>query len=146
VPAVLGNFLVPIMIGARDLAFPRLNLASWYVYMLSGVLVLTAMLMGGVSAGWTFYTPLSSLYSNGQVSLTLVGLFLAGFSSIMTAVNFIATLHKMRAPGMTWFRLPLFIWANYATALVIILGTPVVAITLLLVVIERSLKFGIFSP
>ncbi len=146
VPATLGNFLMPIMIGARDLAFPRLNLASWYVYMLSGIIVLTAMLMGGVSSGWTFYTPLSSLYSNGQVSLTLVGLFLAGFSSIMTAVNFIATVHKMRAPGMTWFRLPLFVWANYATGLVIILGTPVVAITLLLVVLERSLKFGIFSP
>ena len=146
IPATLGNFLVPLQIGARDLAFPRLNLLSWYLYTIAGVIVLLAMAMGGVDAGWTFYTPLSSLYSNTQITLTLVGIFIAGFSSITTGVNFIATIHKMRAPGMTWFKLPLFIWAQYATSIIIILGTPVVAITLLLVVFERAFGIGIFSP
>ena len=146
IPAVLGNFLIPIMIGARDLAFPRLNLASWYVFMLGGLLFIIALIMGGVDAGWTFYTPLSSLYSQTQITLALVGLFLAGFSSIMTGVNFIATIHKMRAPGMTWFRLPLYVWSHYATSIIVILGTPVVAITLLLVALERGLRIGIFSP
>ncbi len=146
VPAVLGNFLIPMMIGARDLAFPRLNLASWYVWTISAVIVLTGLIMGGVDTGWTFYTPLSSLYSNTQVSLVLVGLFLSGFSSIMTGVNFIATIHKMRAPGMTWFKLPLYVWSHYATSVIIILGTPVVAITLFLVVLERTFRIGIFSP
>lgn len=146
IPAVLGNFLIPIMIGARDLAFPRLNLASWYVFMLGGLLFIAALIMGGVDAGWTFYTPLSSLYSQTQITLALVGLFLAGFSSIMTGVNFIATIHKMRAPGMTWFRLPLYVWSHYATSIIVILGTPVVAITLLLVALERGLRIGIFSP
>jgi cytochrome c oxidase subunit 1 len=146
IPAVLGNFLLPLMIGARDLAFPRLNLVSWYLYAVGGTLVLIAMMMGGVDAGWTFYTPLSSIYSETQISLTLVGIFLNGFSSIVTGVNFIATIHKMRAPGMTWFRLPLFVWAHYATSLIMILGTPVVAMALLLVVLERSLGVGIYSP
>ncbi len=146
IPASLGNFLLPIQIGARDLAFPRLNLLSWYLYTVAGVMVLGSMIMGGVDAGWTFYTPLSSLYSNTQITLALVGIFLAGFSSILTGVNFIVTVHKMRAPGMTWFRMPLFVWANYATSVVIILGTPVVAITLLLVVFERFFGIGIFSP
>lgn len=146
VPATLGNFLLPIMIGARDLAFPRLNLASWYAYMIGGALILAAMFTGGIDAGWTFYTPLSSLYSNTQITLALVGIFIAGFSSIMTGVNFIATVHKMRAPGMTWWRLPLFVWAHYATSVIIILGTPVVAITLALVIVERALGFGVFSP
>ncbi|MBS1724132.1 MAG: cbb3-type cytochrome c oxidase subunit I [Armatimonadetes bacterium] len=146
VPAVLGNFALPIMIGAKDLAFPRLNLLSWYLYVVGALIVLTSFILGGVDAGWTFYTPLSSIYSNTQISLCLVGLFLAGFSSIFTGVNFIATVHKMRAPGMTWFKLPHFVWANYATSLIIVLGTPVVAITLVLVILERTLKFGIFSP
>jgi cytochrome c oxidase subunit 1 len=146
VPAVLGNFLIPLMVGAKDLAFPRLNLLSWYLYMLGGTIALIAMVMGGVDTGWTFYTPLSSSYSNSSVALTLVGLFISGFSSIATGVNFIATIHKMRAPGLTWFRLPLFVWSHYATSVIIILGTPVVAITLLLVVLENSLKIGVFSP
>lgn len=146
IPAVLGNFLIPLMIGARDLAFPRLNLASWYVFMIGGLLFIVALILGGVDAGWTFYTPLSSLYSQTQITLALVGLFLAGFSSIMTGVNFIATIHKMRAPGMTWFRLPLYVWSHYATSIIVILGTPVVAITLLLVALERGLRIGIFSP
>ncbi len=146
VPATLGNFLVPIMIGARDLAFPRLNLLSWYTFVAGGILILLAIMRGGVDVGWTFYTPLSSLYSNTSVTMALVGIFLGGFASIFTAINFIATIHKMRAPGMTWFKLPLFIWGQYATSLVIVLGTPVVAITLLLVVLERVFKVGIFSP
>ncbi len=146
IPAVLGNFLMPLMIGAKDLAFPRLNLASWYLYVIAGTLLLISMVQGGVDAGWTFYTPLSSIYSNTPIALCLVGIFIMGFSSIFTGINFIVTVHKMRAPGMTWFRLPLFVWANYATAVVIILGTPVVAITLFLIVLEKTTGIGIFSP
>lgn len=146
IPAVFGNFFLPIMIGARDLAFPRLNLLSWYVYMLGGVLLLIAVATGGVDTGWTFYTPLSSMYSNSQVTLAILAAFMSGMSSILTGVNFIATVHKMRCPGMTWFRLPLFVWAHYATALIMVLGTPVVAITLLLVLFERVFRIGIFSP
>jgi cytochrome c oxidase subunit 1 len=146
IPATLGNFMLPIMIGARDLAFPRLNLLSWYLYMTGGALILGSIALGGVDTGWTFYTPYSSLYSNGNVSLCLIGIFIAGFSSIATGLNFIVTVHKMRAPGLTWFRLPLFIWAMYATSVIIMLGTPVVAITLALVVVERTMGFGIFSP
>jgi cytochrome c oxidase subunit 1 len=145
IPAVLGNFFVPLMIGARDLAFPRLNLLSYYVYMVGAIMVLVALLSGGVDAGWTFYTPYSVL-SKSQVSLCLAGIFLAGFSSIMTGLNFIVTIHKMRAPGMTWDKLPLFIWAHYATSIVILLGTPVVAITLLMVILERAFGIGIYSP
>ena len=146
IPAVFGNFVLPLAIGARDLAFPKLNLLSWYLYMIGGTCVLIGMLMGGTDAGWTFYTPLSSMYSNTPITITLVGLFVAGFSSITTGINFIATVHKLRAPGMTWFRLPLMVWSSYATSLVIILGTPVVAITLLLVVAEHAFGFGVFSP
>ena len=146
IPAIFGNFLIPLMIGARDLAFPRLNLLSWYLYMIGGTLALTAIITGGVDTGWTFYTPYSSLYSNSQVSLAIMGVFIAGFSSITTGVNFIVTVHKMRAPGMTWFRLPLFVWSMYATSVVIILGTPVVAITLMGIVFERTLGLPIFSP
>jgi cytochrome c oxidase subunit 1 len=146
IPATLGNFLLPIMVGARDLAFPRLNLLSWYLYVIGGAFVLLAFCMGGVDTGWTFYTPFSSLYSKTQVTLAIVGIFIAGFSSIATGLNFIVTVHKMRAPGMTWDRLPLFVWSMYATSLVIVLGTPVVAITLLLVVLERVFHIGVFSP
>jgi len=146
VPATLGNFVLPMMVGARDLAFPRLNLLSWYVYIAGGLCGVIAILLGGVDTGWTFYTPYSSLYSNSMVTWAVFGAFFAGFSSIFTGINFIVTVHKMRAPGLTWFRLPLFVWANYATSVVIILGTPVIAITLLLVFAERVLKFGVFSP
>jgi cytochrome c oxidase subunit 1 len=146
IPATLGNFLLPLMIGARDLAFPRLNLVSWYVYMVGALMALGALTFGGVDTGWTFYTPYSSVYSNSNVALAIMGIFLAGFSSIFTGINFIVTIHKMRAPGLTWFRLPLFVWSMYATSVIIILGTPVVAITLLLVVVERLLHIGIFSP
>lgn len=146
IPAIFGNFLLPLMIGARDLAFPRLNLGSWYLYMISSVFFVTVVLLGGVDTGWTFYAPLSTSFANGYVVLTIVGAFLAGLSSIFTGINFIATIHKMRAPGMTWFRLPLYVWSHYATSLIMILGTPVVAIALLLILIERVFRIGIFDP
>ena len=146
IPATLGNFLVPLMIGARDLAFPRLNLASWYLFMVGGCFSVFAAIFGGVDTGWTFYTPYSSTYSNGWVLVTAVGIFINGFSSILTGLNFIVTIHTMRAPGLTWFRLPLFIWSHYATSLIFVLGTPVVAVTLLLVAVERMFHIGIFDP
>ena len=131
IPAVFGNFLVPMMIGARDLAFPKLNLLSWYIYVVGGIFTIVALVAGGVDTGWTFYTPFSSTYSNTNVLTGALGIFIIGFSSILTGLNFIVTIHKMRAPGMTWFRMPLFIWAAYATSLINVLGTPVLAITLL---------------
>ena len=133
IPTVLGNFLLPMMIGARDLAFPRLNLASWYIFMTGGVIAVAAIVFGGADTGWTFYTPYSSTYSNTNVVLMALGGFVAGFSSILTGINFIVTTHTMRAPGLTWFRLPIFVWSHYATSLIMVLGTPVLAITLLLV-------------
>ncbi|HEX6899743.1 MAG TPA: cytochrome c oxidase subunit I [Thermoanaerobaculia bacterium] len=146
IPAVLGNFLLPIMIGAKDLAMPKLNLASWYVYNLGGIFTLWALVHGGVDTGWTFYTPFSTTYSNTYVISTALGVFINGFSTIFTGLNFIVTVHRMRAPGLSWFRLPLFIWSMYATSLVIVLGTPVIAITLLLVAAERAFGLGIFDP
>ncbi len=146
IPAVLGNFLIPPMIGAKDLAFPRINLLSWYIYVIGGLFILYVMITGGVDTGWTFYTPFSTTYSNGYVMATATGVFIAGFSSILTGLNFVVTIHRMRAPGMTWFRLPLFVWAHYATSLLQILGTPVLAVTLLLLALERGLHIGIFDP
>src|SRR5262245_50445329 len=145
IPSVLGNFLIPIMIGAKDLAFPKLNLASWYIYMVGALFTLWSMLAGGVDTGWTFYVPYSVL-SNTHVLSTAVGVLILGFSSILTALNFIVTIHRMRAPGLTWFRLPLFIWSLYATSVIILLGTPVITITLLLVGVERVWGVGIFDP
>jgi cytochrome c oxidase subunit 1 len=146
IPAVLGNFLLPIMIGAKDLAFPRLNLLSWYVYVVGALFTLYAMIAGGVDTGWTFYTPYSTVASNTHVVATGLGIFITGFSSILTGLNFIVTIHKMRAPGLTWFRLPLFVWAHYATSIIMILGTPVIAVTVLLVAVERVLHLGFFDP
>jgi cytochrome c oxidase subunit 1 len=146
IPATLGNFLVPIMLGAKDLAFPRINLLSWYIYIVGGLFALGAVLAGGVDTGWTFYTPFSTTYSNTYVMAAALGVFISGFSSILTGLNFVVTIHKMRAPGMTWGRLPLFIWAHYATSLIQILGTPVVAITILLVAAERVFHVGVFDP
>ena len=146
IPAVLGNFLVPLMIGAKDVAFPRLNLFSYYLYFAGSVIALTALLLGGVDTGWTFYTPFSSTYSNSYVIVMAVGLFVVGFSSILTGLNFIITVHRMRCPGLTWFRLPLFIWGIYATSVVQLLGTPVIAVTLGLLGVERTLGVGIFDP
>jgi len=145
VPAVLGNFLVPMMIGARDLAFPRVNLLSWYLYMIGAVIMLYTILTGGADTGWTFYTPLSTQFATNVIGAAL-SIFVVGFSSILTGLNFIVTVHRMRAPGMTWSRLPLFVWANYATAIIQVLGTPVLAITLMLVALERIFKLGIFDP
>ncbi len=146
IPAVLGNFIIPLQIGAKDVAFPKLNLASWYMYVIGACFTLFALFKGGVDTGWTFYTPFSSTYSNSYVVAVAVGIFINGFSSIFTGINFIATIHRMRAPGMTWFRLPLFIWSHYATSLIMVLGTPVLAITLLLVGMERMFNFGFFDP
>ena len=146
VPAVLGNFLVPMMIGAKDLAFPRINLLSWYLFIAGGGLMLYTMMVGGVDTGWTFYVPLSTAYLGTHVVLAAVAIFIAGFSSILTGLNFIVTIHRMRAPGMTWGRMPLFLWSNYATAIIQVLGTPVLAITLSLVGLERMLNLGVFNP
>jgi cytochrome c oxidase subunit 1 len=146
IPAVLGNFLLPLMLGARDLAFPRLNLLSWYVYAAGGLFTLFAVVTGGVDTGWTFYTPYSSTYANTNVIAAALGIFITGFSSILTGINFIVTTHTMRASGLTWMRLPLFVWAHYATSLIMVLGTPVVTITILLVALERLFGFGIFDP
>lgn len=146
IPATLGNFLVPMMIGAKDLAFPRINLLSWYLYILGGALMLHCVLTGGVDTGWTFYTPLSTAFSRTGVIEAGLAIFINGFSSILTGLNFVVTIHRMRAPGMTFSRLPLFIWSTYATSIIFLLGTPVIAITLLLVVFERLFHLGIFDP
>src|SRR5215831_19341557 len=146
VPAVLGNFLIPIMIGAKDLAFPRINLLSWYIYMIGGVLMLITILNGGVDTGWTFYTPLSTEFLKTNVVTAALAVFVSGFSSILTGLNFIVTTHRMRAPGMTWNRLPLFVWAHYATSIIQVLGTPVLAIAIVLVALERLFHLGVFNP
>ncbi len=146
IPATLGNFLIPIMIGAKDLAFPRINLLSWYLYLGGAAFALYALMQGGVDTGWTFYAPYSTTFSNGYVIATGMGAFIVGFSSILTGLNFIVTIHTMRAPGMTWFKMPLFVWAHYATSLMMLLGTPVIAITLLLMILERFAHIGIFDP
>ena len=146
IPSVLGNFLIPLMIGAKDLAFPKLNLLSWYLYITGGAVTLEALFLGGVDTGWTFYTPYSTMFSNTYVTLTLAGIFIVGFSSILTGLNFIVTIHTLRAPAMGWFKLPLFAWALYATSLILVLATPVLAITVLLVIAERLFQIGVFDP
>ena len=146
IPAILGNFLLPLMIGAKDLALPRVNLLSLYIYWIAGLLAIWALMQGGVDTGWTFYVPYSTTFSNTYVTAVGLAVFINGFSSILTGLNFIVTIHTMRAPGMTWFRLPLFAWALYAVSLVMILGTPVIAITVLLVALERIAHIGIFDP
>ncbi len=146
IPAVLGNFVIPMMLGARDVAFPKLNLISWYLFIIGGALALWSLVHGGVDTGWTFYTPYSTTYANSHVISMAAGIFVAGFSSIATGLNFIVTVHKLRAPGLTWFRLPLFIWSMYATSLIMVLATPVLAITLGLMCLERFWGIGIFDP
>jgi len=145
-PAVLGNFLIPIMIGAKDVAFPKLNLLSYYIFLIGGFFELYSMIWGGVDTGWTFTTPLSTHYVNTNVISAAMGIFIAGFSSILTGLNFVVTIHRLRAPGMTWFRLPLFIWSYYATAIIFILATPVIAITMVLIAMERVFGIGVFDP
>lgn len=146
IPNTFGNFLIPLMIGAKDLAFPRLNLLSWYIYMLAGLFTVFVLIAGGVDTGWTFYTPLSTMYANGNVILAASAVFIVGFSSILTGLNFIVTVHTLRCPGMTWGRLPLFVWSIYATSLILVLATPVLAITLALISLERLFGLGIFNP
>jgi cytochrome c oxidase subunit 1 len=145
VPAALGNFFLPIMIGAKDVAFPRVNMLSFYIYIVGVVFLLTSIIMGSVDTGWTFYTPYSVQTVNSVISMTM-GVFILGFSSILTGLNFLVTVHTMRAPGVTWTRLPLFVWGMYATALMQVLATPVLAITLLLLCAERFFGIGIFDP
>jgi len=146
IPAVMGNFILPIMLGAKDLAFPKLNLLSWYVYMVGGIFGIVVIITGGVDTGWTFYTPFSTQYSNTKVFATTLGAFITGFSSILTGLNFLVTIHRMRAPGLTWYRLPLFVWSMYGTSVIIMLATPVLAITLVMLMVERVLGVGIFDP
>ena len=146
IPTTLGNFIIPLAIGAHDLAFPRINLASWYVFNLSGLVLLYALIMGGIDTGWTFYTPYSTLFANGYVIAATLAVFINGFSSIMTGLNFVVTIHRLRAPGMTWMRLPLFVWGIYSVSLVMLLATPVLAMTVLLVAMERFMGVGIFDP
>jgi cytochrome c oxidase subunit I len=146
IPAVIGNFVIPLMIGAKDLAFPRVNLLSWYLNIIGGFFLLFSFAAGGLDTGWTFYTPYSSIYSNSAVTSATMAIFINGFSSILTGLNFIVTVHTMRAPGMTWFRLPLFIWSLYATSIIFILATPVIAITMVLVALERVFHLGFFNP
>ena len=146
IPGALGNFFLPIMLGAKDVAFPKLNLASFYIYTLGAFVAVAAIIYGNVDTGWTFYTPYSSNSADNSVLFMTMGVFILGFSSILTGVNFIATVHKMRAPGLTWKRLPLFIWGMYATSVIQVLATPVLAITVLLLFMERTLSVGIFDP
>jgi cytochrome c oxidase subunit I len=145
IPAALGNFILPVMLGAKDVAFPKLNLASWYLYIFGAVFSLISIATGAVDTGWTFYTPYSTTTNTSVVAMTL-GAFILGFSSIFTGLNFIVTIHKLRPKGMTWFRMPLFLWASYATAIIQVLATPVLGITLLLLIAERTLGVGIFNP
>lgn len=146
IPGVLGNFFVPLMIGAKDMAFPKLNLLSWYVFMAGAMFFMWQLLVGGLDTGWTFYPPYSSKYSHTNLLYAGLGVFITGFANILTGTNIIATVHKMRAPGMTWSRMPLFMWSMYATSLIQILATPVLAITVVLLAIEKIFGVGIFDP
>jgi len=145
IPSAMGNFVLPLMLGAKDVAFPRLNLLSFWIYGIGSIMALSSIVFGGVETGWTFYTPYSTNTSGAVVMMTL-SVFVLGFSSILTGLNFIVTIHKMRAPGMSFFRMPLFVWATYATSILQVMATPVLGITLLLLVAERTLGIGIFDP
>jgi cytochrome c oxidase subunit 1 len=145
IPAFLGNFMLPMMIGAKDVAFPRVNLMSWYCLIIGALIAFTSLFYNGADTGWTFYTPYSIKTDNGTTWL-VAGAFVMGFSSILTGLNFIVTVHKLRAPGMTFWRMPLFVWALYSTAVIQVIATPVLAITLLLLIAERVMGIGIFDP
>jgi cytochrome c oxidase subunit 1 len=148
VPAALGNFVLPIMLGAKDVAFPRLNLLSFWLWVTGAIFFVLALFTGGLDTGWTFYTPYSidTGSAMGGVIPALIGVFVLGFSSIFTGLNFVTTIHRLRPPGMTWFRMPLFLWSIYATAIIQVLATPVLGITLLLLIVERAFGIGIFDP
>ena len=145
IPAALGNFVLPMMLGVKDVAFPRLNLCSFYLWCIGTLFLLLTLLMGGLDTGWTFYTPYS-LKTNTGVIFATFGAFILGFSSIFTGLNFLVTINTMRPKGMTWFKMPLFLWSLYATSIIQILATPVLGITLLLLMAERILQIGIFNP
>ncbi|MDP2340751.1 MAG: cytochrome c oxidase subunit I [Deltaproteobacteria bacterium] len=145
IPAALGNFVLPLQLGAKDVAFPRLNLLSFWIYVVGSLMAVTAIFAGGIDTGWTFYTPYSST-TDGSVVMMAAAVFVLGFSSIFTGLNFIVTVHKMRPPGMTWFHMPLFLWGIYATAIIQVMATPILAITVLLLIMERVIKVGIFDP
>ena len=145
IPAFLGNFVLPLQIGAKDVAFPRINLISWYCLVIGALVALLSLFLGGVDTGWTFYTPYS-IQTGTAVIPVVLGAFIMGFSSILTGLNFIVTIHNLRAPGMSFFRMPLFVWSLYSTAIIQVLATPVLAITLLLLIGERVLDVGIFNP
>jgi len=145
IPAALGNFILPIMLGAKDVAFPKMNLGSYYLYVIGALMAIMSIILGGVDTGWTFYTPYSTVTTTPVIWMT-AGAFILGFSSIFTGINFIVTIHTLRPPGMTWFKMPLFVWGLYATAVVQVLATPVLGITLLLLAAERMAGIGIFNP
>src|SRR5579871_2335102 len=144
IAASLGNFVLPLQLGAKDVAFPRLNLMSYYIYVIGALFAVCSIIFGAIDTGWTFYAPYS-ITAQGKVTLMLTAVFILGFSSIFTGLNFITTVHKLRAPGMTWFRMPLFVWGIYATSILQVMATPVLAITLSLIVVERVLGVGIFN-
>lgn len=146
IPATLGNFILPLMIGAKDLAFPKLNLLSWYLFVVGALVSLTALLLGGIDTGWTFYTPFSTTFANGYLVATVVGVVIVGFSSVLTGLNFIVTVNTMRVRGMTWMKMPLFVWSLYATSLILVLATPVLTGVLGLIAVERIMHVGIFDP
>ena len=147
VPASLGNFVLPIMLGAKDVAFPRLNLFSYYLWLTGAILAVSSLFFGGIDTGWTFYTPYSSTWTTmGGVIPVATAVFVLGFSSIFTGMNFIVTIHRLRPPGMTWFRMPLFLWAIYATGILQVMATPVIGITVALLAFERAFGIGIFDP
>ena len=146
IPAALGNFVLPIMLGAKDVAFPRLNLCSYYLWIMGAICAVVSLTVGGFDTGWTFYTPYSTTTTTGGVIPVVTGVFILGFSSIFTGMNFVVTIHKLRPPGMTWFKMPLLLWALYATALIQVLATPVLAITLLMLIVERVFSIGLFDP
>jgi cytochrome c oxidase subunit 1 len=145
-PVTMGNFVTPLMLGARDLAFPRVNLLSWYLFVAGGLVALYALFVGALDTGWTFYTPLSTSYAQGALVAAAAGIFISGFSSIATGLNFIVTIHRLRPPGMTFYRMPLFLWSLYATSVIYVLGTPVLAITLILLTFEHVFHVGVFDP
>jgi len=147
IPAAFGNILLPLQIGAEDVSFPRLNIFSWWLYLTGAALAVTSLFTGGgpPDTGWTFYVPFSERTTT-NVSLAVVAVFILGFSSILTGLNFITTIHRLRAPKMSWGKLPLFVWSLYATAWIQLLATPVLGVTVALVFIERLLGIGLFDP
>src|SRR5262249_50587862 len=145
IPAAFGNFLLPIMLGAKDVAFPKLNLLSYYIYLAGSLVVIVTMLAGGLDTGWTFYPPYSTK-SITAVTPTLLGVFIIGWSTIITGINFIVTPHTIRAKGLGWMDVPLFVWSMYATSIIQVLATPVLGLVLLVAAMDHTFSWGIFDP